>query len=104
MVGAKLHVKAILCLPGGTDHDPSVVNEHVNALLLVNDGLGAFPDGLDGRQVELHDLNSALGLLGDLIAGIVCLVHVSAEEDEASSPGAQVLGGLLTDASVCTCN
>ena len=79
VVGAKLHVEAVLCLPLGTGHDASIVDEDVDLGLLLSDSCCAFPHRLEGAQVKLIDVNLAVGLLLDLLLHWLCLFQTPTE-------------------------
>ena len=102
MIGAKLHVKTILGLPCRAYHDSSIVDEDLNALFFVQDGLGTLSNGFDGGKVKLHDLHSSLCLFGDLITGSIGLFEISAQQDQSCTSSTQVLGSFLAYACVGT--
>ena len=102
VVGAKLHVEAILCLPLGTGHDASIVDEDVNLGLLLGNRCGTFPHGLKGAQVKLVDVNLAVGLLLDLLLDWLCLFQTPAEHKDLGASLAEVFGGDDANARTAT--
>ena len=61
VIGANLHLEALLSLGVGAHHDAGIVQEYVDPLLLGVDLLGALPDRGETGQVALVDDEVGIG-------------------------------------------
>ena len=104
VVGAELHVEALLRLPLGAEHDPGVVDEDVELVLVDEQLARALAHRLEGGEVEGEGVHVAAGFLVDEGGRGLGLLGVAAEEDYAGAAPADLQGRLVADAGVGTCN
>lgn len=61
VVRAKLHLEAIVCRPERDGHEPGVVDEHIEAIVLAQECLCKRANAGAARQIEAHDLREGVG-------------------------------------------
>ncbi len=104
VVGAKLHLKAILSLleTVWTEYS-SIVDQDVNLVQLVQEDSSTLPNRLERRQVKLFHLNIVVTRLRlDVRESSLGSFEAPTENDDLGSSLCQVNGSLLAYAGVGT--
>ena len=102
MIGAKLHLKAIVCLPVWTYHDTGIRDEVVDLLLFFKNFVRTLSDRFEGCQVQSDDFNDPAGFRHGLLCRNVAFFHVTTKAQYFGTSSAEVLGSLLANTCVGT--